>query len=179
MTGPGAMPRLLLVVAAVMPIVVGCTSSTQHTAAPGPTTARPSAAARATAAGCPVTTIRTSSVPAAVLGFTAIGRQPGATTWMGNDRFVAVLFYSDGRNVTMPAGGGKILWWTGGHGDQLVIHGREAATGRTFVQSVTGIGAGQFPSSPAVPRAGCWTLTADVGGTTAGSITIPVGPAAP
>lgn len=102
---------------------------------------------------------------------------------MGDDGFVAVLFYADGADPTMGTGGrmtgrgslvSKIFWWVPGGGNDLVIHGRERATGRVFTQAVSGIGGGQFPSVPVVPAAGCWTLTETVGGRTVGAVTLPV-----
>jgi len=68
----------------------------------------------------------------------------------------------------------KIFWWIPDGGDTLVIRGVEAASGRHFIQTVAGIGGGQFPSVPVVPGKGCWTLTESVGGRTVGAITIPV-----
>jgi len=133
------------------------------------------------AAGCAVTALRTSALPRAVPGFTDAARRPGATTWMGDDRLVAVLFYSIDGTRTMRAGGRmtadrvtKIFWYLPGGGDRLTLRGTEAASGRAFTQSIEGIGGGAFPSVPIVPAAGCWTLTASVGARTAGSITLPV-----
>lgn len=101
--------------------------------------------------------------------------------WIGDERFAAVLFYATAADQTMRAGGTmggglstKILWWVASGGDDLLIRGTEARSGRTFTQQVTGIGGGQFPSVPVVPSAGCWTLTETVAGRTVGAITIPV-----
>lgn len=124
-----------------------------------------------------MTTVRTGPVPAVVPGFT-----PGATgSWMGDTHFFAFLFYTATNDPTMRAGGQmsqgfatKIFWWIPGGGNTLVIRGVEATSGRSFTQSVDGIGGGSFPSIPVVPSKGCWTLTESVGGRTAGAITIPV-----
>lgn len=100
---------------------------------------------------------------------------------MGDGRFAAVLFYARGIDITMRAGGEmakgsstKILWWVASGGDVLTIRGKETVSGRSFTQTVTGIGGGQFPSVPVVPVRGCWTLTESVGGRDVGEITIPV-----
>ncbi len=134
--------------------------------------------------GCPVSQLQPGAVPAALPGFSDSSRVPGAVAWMGDNRFAAVLFYADGPDPRMRAGGQmnatrstKIFWWSASGGTRLVIHGREAATGRTFNQAVDGLGAGQFPSVPVIPGPGCWTLTEDVDGSTVDSITVPVLPA--
>lgn len=102
---------------------------------------------------------------------------------MGGARFAAVLFYADGHSPVMDAGGRmphgkitKILWWVARQrAGPLVIHGREASSSRTFSQWIgLGVGDGQYPSLTVVPSAGCWTLTATIGGEKVGAITVPV-----
>jgi hypothetical protein len=101
---------------------------------------------------------------------------------MGNQGFAAVLFYAQGSDIVMRAGGTmapgrntKILWWVKGAGnDPLVIHGRESASGRRFTQRVESIGGGQYPSIVVVPAKGCWTLDETVSGRYVGTISIPV-----
>ena len=67
-------------------------------------------------------------------------------------------------------------WWVARQrAGPLVIHGREASSGRTFTQWIgLGVGDGQYPSRTVVPSAGCWTLTATIGGEKVGAITVPV-----
>jgi hypothetical protein len=118
-----------------------------------------------------------------VPGFTDNGRH--GLPWIGNNKFVAVLFYSRNGSPRMRAGGlmakgesTKILWSVaGGRDDPLVIHGSESDSGKSFTQKVDGIGNGQYPSIPVVPSAGCWTLAESVAGQHVGSITVPVAPA--
>jgi hypothetical protein len=101
---------------------------------------------------------------------------------MGGARFAAVLFYAHGGSPEIYAGGRmpngnitKILWWVARQrAGPLVIHGREASSGRTFTQWIgLGVGDGQYPSQTMVPSAGCWTLTAAIGGKKVGAITLP------
>lgn len=103
---------------------------------------------------------------------------------MGDKDFAAVLFYSDGHNPQMRAGGKmtpgkstKILWSIPKAGDaELTVNGI-SDNGHTFAQRITGIGGGQYPSVANVPTAGCWTLRETVRGKTVGTITVPVSPA--
>jgi len=69
----------------------------------------------------------------------------------------------------------KILWWVAHQRTgPLIIHGREARSGRTFTQWIgLGAGDGQYPSQTVVPSAGCWTLTATADGKKVGAITLP------
>lgn len=180
-------------ITALATITTGCTRDTTATTAPpsppasSPTTStpapvsahRPSPTRRSPVVpACAVTPVRSDPLPAAVPGFV-----PGATgPWMGSDDFVAYLFYPLATtDPTMRAGGRmsagmatKVFWWVRSGGDTLVIRGVEATSGRTFTQTVVGIGAGQFPSVPVLPGAGCWTLTESIAGKTVGAITIPV-----
>jgi hypothetical protein len=116
-------------------------------------------------------------------GVSAAARRRGSWPWMGGARFAAVLFYADGDSPVMDAGGRmphgkitKILWWVARQrAGPLVIHGREASSGRTFTQWIgLGVGDGQYPSLTVVPSVGCWTLTVTIGGEKAGAITVPV-----
>jgi hypothetical protein len=121
-------------------------------------------------------------------GVSAGARRPGSWPWMGGARFAAVLFYAAHRDSPMMYAGGqmpngsitKILWWVARQrAGPLVIHGREASSGRTFTQWIgLGVGDGQYPSQTVVPGAGCWTLTATIGGVKAGAITVPAAAAA-
>jgi hypothetical protein len=125
---------------------------------------------------CKVSPVHRDHVPAGVGGFS-----PGSvgTPWIGNDQFVAVLFYARQANPDIPAHGGwsdggsaKILWWADGSAAQLAVHGREATTAREFNQTFPTIGNGQYPTVVTVPTPGCWTLDATIGNHQVGSITL-------
>jgi len=169
-TSVGTGSLALLAVAAL----AGCTAhhSTSIPTATG-------SAAQTTASTCPITTVRTDPLPAAIPGF--IPTNGPAGPWMGDARFAAVLFYAAGDDPTMRAQGRmaagqttKVFWWVAAGGDTMTVQGREQRSGRTFSQVMEGIGGGQFPTVPVVPSAGCWTLTVSVSGRDVGAITIPV-----
>lgn len=101
--------------------------------------------------------------------------------WMGNDRFIAVLFYATGDDPMLRTGGTmsstrttKILWWVAESGGAAMeLHGR-STSGSTFTQLVPSVGGGQHPSIVNVPSVGCWTLRATIGSKTVGAVTVPV-----
>jgi len=144
-------------------------------------TASPPAASRSAAgsSSCPVTPVRTDRLPAGLgIGFTDPAAPP---PWMGDDRFAAVLFYAAGGDATMAPGGTmpdgrstKILWMIRDADGPLTIRGTEARGGG-FTQEVQRADQpNSYPSIVNVPREGCWTLTAELGGRAVGSITVPV-----
>ncbi len=165
--------------AAVTLLIAGCSI-----AGPKPTSGtprEPTSASQFTSpggiAGCAASTVHTGS------GHGSSGLENTGVPWIGNDHFIAVLFFARPGDETMRAGGSqtttgtqtKILWWAEDSGsDPLVIHGHESRTSGDFTQSVDGIGGGQYPSIVNVPTPGCWTLTETVGNQTVGAITIPV-----
>jgi hypothetical protein len=56
----------------------------------------------------------------------------------------------------------------------LIIHGCETRSCRTFPHWIgLGVGDGQYRNQTVVLSAGCWTLTATVGGNKVGAITLP------
>jgi len=151
-------------------------------ASPSAAASQPAASRPATgssSSSCPVTPVRTDRLPAGLdIGFTNPAAPP---PWMGNDRFAAVLFYAAGGDPTMAPGGTmpdgrntKILWMIRDGEGPLTIRGTEARGG-DFTQEVPRADQpNSYPSVVAVPRAGCWTLTAALGDRTIGSITVPV-----
>lgn len=150
-------------------------SAASRPATPQATTPRPEAGS----SSCPVTPVRTDRLPAGLdAGF---GDPADPPPWMGNDRFAAVLFYATGGDPTMAPGGTmpdgrstKILWLVRGGDGTLTIRGTEARGGDFTQQVERADQANSYPSTVVVPRAGCWTLTAELDGRAVGSITIPV-----
>lgn len=159
-------------------MVVGCTAGTDDSSARHRSAGATATVTGAVVHGCRVTAVHTGAVPPDIPGFTGNGNPP----WMGDRDFAAILWYARDARAVMRVGGRmapgtntKILWWVQDAGaEPLVIHGKEATTGRTFTQRVDGVGGGQYPSVPVVPAAGCWTLTETVGHRTAGAVTIAV-----
>jgi hypothetical protein len=170
------MQRLVLAMTLGVAVLAtaGCTGRPTRLAGPTPTSQ------------CRVTPVHTGPIPPALPGQPSTpptARRQGSWPWMGDDQFAAVLFYAKGDSPLMYAGGQmpdgditKILWWVATpRTGSLVIHGREASSGRTFAQSIgLGVGQGQYPSQMVVPSAGCWRLTATIGSAHVGAITVPV-----
>lgn len=165
--------------------MAGCTTTGHH---PTISDARSSTALNKPT-GCIASTIHNgvsaTPTPGDGVSGTAFSLQSSGVPWMGNDRFIAVLFYAKNGDPTMRAGGTmpnggttKILWWAAQASDgPLVIHGT-AAEGAAFTQTVPGLGNGQYPSIVDVPAKGCWTLRTTVRGREVGAITVPVDPPA-
>ncbi|MBO3749358.1 hypothetical protein J5X84_25040 [Streptosporangiaceae bacterium NEAU-GS5] len=124
---------------------------------------------------CPVSEVRKNALPEGLGGgFSDPSRPP---LWMGDDDFVAVLFYAQSDDPTISPGGTtpsgantKILWIVRDSTGPLTING-SAPGGAGFTQQVEG--GGSYPSIVDVPRGGCWTLDASVSGERVGSIVLP------
>ena len=160
----------------------GCTGRSAQLAGPSPA----HSAGPVHTSECRVTPVHTGPLPSALPGqpsASATARRLGSWPWMGDTQFAAVLFYAEGDNPLIYAGGQmpngnitKVLWWVARQRTgPLIIHGREASSGRTYTQPIgLGVGQGLYPSQTVVPSAGCWTLTATIGGDKVGAITLPV-----
>ncbi len=97
---------------------------------------------------------------------------------MGDDNFVAVLFYAENDDPTLKPGGEfpggkqtKILWLIRDAVGPLTIQGSAPGPQGDFTQKIDG--SGSYPSIVVVPREGCWTIDATVDGRHVGSIVLP------
>jgi hypothetical protein len=162
--------------------LAGCASDTPGAAPAATPAATPAVPAGETGpavpgAGCAVTPIRTDRLPAGLdAGFSDPSAPP---QWMGDDDFVAVLFYAGPGDPTMLTDGrapnganAKILWLVRNSSGPLTLRGTEQAKGAEFTQEIDG--GGSYPSIVEVPGTGCWKLEASVSGRVAGTITLPV-----
>lgn len=126
---------------------------------------------------CPVSNVRREAIPEA-LGWD----DRGPATWIGDNTFAAVLFYSSEGSPTMTVGGRmpdgrntKVLWLVPNPAEgQLEVRG-STPDGATLSQRFDG--AGNYPSILIIPAPGCWTFSISVGREKQiGSITVPVVP---
>ena len=107
---------------------------------------------------------------------------PGAPKdipWIRSARFTGYLFYYTARGpwreqrdrVLIAVGGGgpgyntKILWHFPGSRKRLTIRGRrlDGSGSAEFVQQISRVGGGYFPSIVDVPTPGCWRVTVGTG----------------
>lgn len=155
----------------------GCTGSAES--AP-PQSAGASAGSGGSAGGegvgCAVSAVRKDPLPAGLGGGFSDPNMP--PPWMGDDDFVAVLFYAENDDPTLKPGGEfpggkqtKILWLIRDAVGPLTIHGSAPGPQGDFTQQIDG--SGSYPSIVVVPREGCWTIDATVDGRHVGSVVLP------
>jgi hypothetical protein len=139
------------------------------------TPAKTGGTAAAGSGDCAVSDVKRDPLPNGLAGgFSDPNRPP---PWMGDQDFVAVLFYAAGGDPTISPGGKapdgsatKILWLVRGATGPLTIRGT-APGGAGFTQNIDG--GGSYPSIVDIPRSGCWTIEATVAGKRVGSIVLP------